>query len=105
LRARPTVYDMKGLFGTTENKASGRVMASRRCIALGFVLSVAVAGALAPAASASTSTGYFVGLSAAPANLQRGGTAAPLPDGQVLIAGGVDDTPTVLNSASLYNRS
>ncbi len=37
--------------------------------------------------------------------LRGAGMAAPLPDGEVLIAGGVNDTPTELQNAEIFNPS
>ncbi len=79
-------------------------MRGKRIVAAGaVVLSSLVAGAATAEAAPPGSSGYFTLLANAPAYLDGLAVAAPLPDGRVLIAGGVSDGGTVVRLAQIYD--
>ncbi len=79
-------------------------MRGKRIVAAGaVVLSSLVAGSATAQAAPPGSSGYFSLLANAPAYLDGLAVAAPLPDGRVLIAGGVSDGGDVVRFAQIYD--
>jgi hypothetical protein len=69
-------------------------------VVAGIFLAVAV-----PGAAAAGSAAYFTQLGSEPIYLHGGGVAAPLPNGTVLIAGGVGDSDNVIQGAELFDST
>jgi hypothetical protein len=78
-------------------------MARTQRLVAGLIVGGTVLAVGVPGAAAAGSAAYFTQLSGAPADLHGGAVAAPLPNGEVLIAGGVGDSDNVLQSAELFD--
>jgi hypothetical protein len=81
---------------------TGWLTRSSRLIAV-LIVSAGSAAAASPAAAQPEAASFFTPTNGAPATPRQGAVAAPLPDGDVLIAGGVDNSADTLASAELYN--
>jgi hypothetical protein len=72
-------------------------------VIVGLIVGGVMLAAGVPGAAAVGSAAYFTQLSGTPAYLQGGGVAASLPNGEVLIAGGVGDSDNVIQGAELFD--
>ena len=71
-------------------------------VVVGLIVGGIVSAVAVPGAAAFGSAGYFTALPEGPAFAASFRVAAPLPNGQVVIAGGVADGGNVIPNAEIY---